>query len=1126
LVADDPSSVDRTDPVSEATLTNVRAGRGGEVDHALDFKPTFKVGDVVADRYVVEQYLARGGMGEVYRVLDRELGESVALKTILPRSAEDPTSLERFRREIHIARQVSHRNVCRIFDLGRHEQDGGEVVVFLTMELLEGVSLRARLRESTMATDEALDVVDQLCAGLGAAHRKGIVHRDLKPSNIFLVPEEDTTRVVIADFGLARTEFKEEGQLTVTGTGEILGTPAYMSPEQIEGKPATTASDIYSLGLVMYETLTGAQPFEGESAFQIAINKLREQPTNPSTRVQGLPLLWDRTILRCLEREPEDRFASVEDIPKVLYGERRIPRKRLSRTLRRPAVWIPVAVVAAAVVVLALGVTTGRLGLFGADEGVEIRQSVAVLGFENNSPDEETDWIATVLGDFLTTDLAAGGALRAVPSQSVVRARDELGIDTVTTLAPETLQRLRELLAVDLVVLGSYTIQGGGEEAPLRLDYRVQNVDDPEPIVIAQTSGPRSDLGRIAAGAATEIRLRLGLDAVDAAVAAGLLPTDPEAARLYAEGVARLRSFDPRGAQLKLEQAAAAEPGSPVVWLELAEAWSEMGYAENAIEAARRAQELSGDLDREHRLRIEGQYQYLAGEYDDAVESFRSLWLVYPDNLEDGLRLVDAQISAEMFDDAMATLADLRALPEPLRDDPRIDLAESRTAGQIGDANRRAAAAERVVTASREIGSSTLEGEGRLALGNALRSLGELESSMTEIDAARTLFRVTGNRAGEASAAYAQAQIHLSAGRFDDAVAACKGCIDTAREVGARTSEGNALNLLGAIRLQQGDLASALDAFSDALELQREVGNRSGEADTLNNVALVQMWSGDFVAAVDSFNQVLVRYRAIGKPQKEAAVVMNLGRLDAVRGDLDGARRLFEEAAGLYRMQDNPEALAEALFGLGEVLVMQGDLEGARSRHEEALRIRRDHELGAAAESEFALAGVTLSEAAVGRRSYSDAVDELTRSVAALEMQQRPALQADALNYLAEAHLGAGQSAEAETDLARIREMTDTTANPVTLMVLAINEAKLDGSRGRHEAAEARLRTVMTEARQQSSFGVELEAQLALAQVLADAGRTAEAMRALDDVDRAATAKGWILVSDRASFLANQLTER
>ncbi len=1124
-MADESGSTNGPGSSIDETMTNVRPGPPGDADAGFSLSPVFSSGEVLAGRYRVERFLARGGMGEVYRVLDQELGEIVALKTILPRSVGDPMSVDRFRREIQMARQVSHRNVCRIFDIGKHLGPDGEEVVFLTMELLEGVSLRARLRDGVMKPDEALDVVEQLTAGLGAAHRKGIVHRDLKPSNIFLVPEGEETRVVIADFGLARPQVKDESQLTVTGTGEILGTPAYMSPEQIEGKMATTASDVYSLGLVMYEMLTGVQAFEGESAFQIALSKLRDAPTTPSMRGANIPPRWDRTILRCLEKEVGDRFARVEDIPAVLAGRRRLPFLHHRRLVRRRLFW------AAALAVLVIGIGVAVVAVRGwppwrivsnSQSPVVVRQSVAVLGFENTTKAPNAAWISTALSDFLTTELGAGGAIRAVPSESVAHARSELGIDEVTTLGPETLARLRDLLATDLVVLGSYTVLGEGPEAEIRLDSRVQDVNAEEILILQPVTGTRTDLASIAIGAAAEIRGRFGLDVVEDSAATEAYPSDPGAARLYAEGVVRLRSFDPEGARDLLEEAAVAEPDSPLIWIELAKSWTQLGYGVNAIRAARRSTELSEGLGRELRLRIEGEYQVLAGRMDEAVDTFRSLWLVYPDNLEYGIRLANAQVAAGMPDSSLDTVAELRALPKPLSGDPRIDLAEAAAAGEKGDAHRQAAAAKRVVTASHRIGSGLLEAEGRLALGSALRETGELDQALIELETARRLMRTAGNRTGEASAAYSLAVAYLAMGDIDAAVREAETSLTTALEAGARIIEGDALNLLGSILLHQGDFAAALGVFTSALELQRETGNSSGEADAFNNLALVQMWSGDFVGAVDSFTQVRAQYRELGKPQGEAAVVMNLARIDAVRGDLDGARSLFEEAAGLYRIQGNAEALAEALFGLGEVLLTQGDLLGARARHEEALALRRDHQLGTEAESEFALAGLTLSEAALGRRSYDDAVEELSRSVATLADQNRPALEADALNYLAEAHLGAGRVDEAEVVLDRIRALA-ASSNSVTLMVLRINEARLAGRNGRFEEAESILAAVIEEARAQSSFGVELEARLVLAEISAEAGDLNAARRILGELSQEASARGWNLIADRASAITRSL---
>ncbi len=507
------------------TLTRIRPGRGGEVDLDFSLEPRFKPGELIAVRYEVEGFIARGGMGEVYRVFDRELGERIALKTIRPRAVDDPQALDRFRREIQLARKISHLNVCRIFDLGRHAVEGSEDVVFLTMELLSGISLRARLKEGPMTPAEALSVVRQLCAGLGAAHRKGIIHRDLKPSNVFLVPEGEGTRVVIADFGLARTEVKDDGEQTVTRTGELLGTPAYMAPEQLEGEEATAASDIYAVGLVIYELLTGARPFEGSSAFQTALNKLRETPSTPSSRVRGLHPRWDHTILRCLETEPAERFEHVEDIPAALAGQRSGGRSHDAVPWRR------IGFLAAAVMLLvAIWLVGAKLAnrmqqreelvpLPVAEPMVaaasDLRDSMAILGFENITGNPAASGVCDELRKLLTERFEAGAQLLVVPAEKARSTRTELAIGRLSTLGPESLAGLQESLGVDLVVLGSCAVFS--DEGTIRLDARVQNIKAGEIIIVPSVHGPVNDLETVADDAAAAIRLKLGFAASGAA---------------------------------------------------------------------------------------------------------------------------------------------------------------------------------------------------------------------------------------------------------------------------------------------------------------------------------------------------------------------------------------------------------------------------------------------------------------------------------------------------------------------------------------------------------------------------------------------------------------------------------
>jgi serine/threonine protein kinase len=283
-----------------------------------EWKGVFAQGDLVAKRYRILRLIGAGGAGEVYAAEDVALGEQLALKTLSPGLAQSPVGLERFRREVSLSRRVTHPNVCRIFDLAEHEGTDGRWTFFFTMELLDGTSLAHRLQYGArMTTAEAFPLIAQIAAGLQAAHDSGVVHRDLKPGNIMLSGEQGT-RVVITDFGLARNQDLGAGAVTLTESGEMLGTPLYMSPEQVLGADITPASDIYAFGIVMYEMLTLGLPFEDVNLLATALRRLRQPPTPIRLRAPDLPARWVATIDRCLSLTPADRFARALDVATAL----------------------------------------------------------------------------------------------------------------------------------------------------------------------------------------------------------------------------------------------------------------------------------------------------------------------------------------------------------------------------------------------------------------------------------------------------------------------------------------------------------------------------------------------------------------------------------------------------------------------------------------------------------------------------------------------------------------------------------------------------------------------------------------------------------------------------------------
>ncbi len=296
----------------------------GYSEHSNSLRSLFDTGVLIAERYRVVRFIASGGMGLVFEVEDEEIGQRLALKALKPDMARVETSLERFRREIRLARRIRHPNVCRLFEAGQHHLPKGRAIWFLTMEHLPGKTLSEFLTEQgPLSTERAEPIVRQLVSGLGAAHRAGVAHRDFKPSNVILVPEGDALRAVITDFGLARTLIADEQTLseTLTQTGQLMGTPAYFAPELLEGERLQSTGDFYALGVVVYEMLTGELPFTGRTPLVMALKRLREPAIPLRRHLPEIPATWDLLVTRCLQRYPKERFAKAEELLALFDGE-------------------------------------------------------------------------------------------------------------------------------------------------------------------------------------------------------------------------------------------------------------------------------------------------------------------------------------------------------------------------------------------------------------------------------------------------------------------------------------------------------------------------------------------------------------------------------------------------------------------------------------------------------------------------------------------------------------------------------------------------------------------------------------------------------------------------------------
>ena len=624
---------------SSSQPTGAPARVEGEVA-ALD------IGETLAGRFTVQRFIARGGMGAVYEATDVLLRTPVALKVLAGRLVGDPTAMERFRREVLLARRVSHPNVCRVYELYEARTARGSPIHFLTMELLEGESLARRLaRTGRMKTDEALPLVKQMCLGLDAAHAEGVIHRDFKSSNVLLVPRPGvegvrttaSTRVVITDFGVARAVHlaseQDAGEGPLTGQG-ILGTPEYMAPEQVTGAPVTAATDVYALGVVLYEMVTGKLPFSADTPLAAAARRLNEAPPRPETTVPGLDKRWAATIVRCLARQPERRFRGAREV---------IPA--LDRPARGRRAAIPATVVATALLLVgAYGIVKYRPSLRLRElqrtaAFVGPRPKVAVLGVRNELRSEKLKWLPTAVTEALAYELAAAeSSLRLIDTTWVDLEHRSLGISGKDAGDEKAQTRLQALLDADVFAYGTLSSEG----EIVRLDLQ------------ALDSRARRELGSVTedlgAGGArlvealptlgTRVRTLLGvtMNSEEESALAASRVHNLDAAKLHAEGVVRSRLWDVDDARSHFEAAAAADPGFLLPHRGLVESWGVQSNLKKVREEWKRIRALPGGLTRRQTAMVDA---WLEENEAKATEAWKTLFEASPDDFELGTRVME-----------------------------------------------------------------------------------------------------------------------------------------------------------------------------------------------------------------------------------------------------------------------------------------------------------------------------------------------------------------------------------------------------------------------------------------------------------------------------------------------------
>jgi len=1092
--------------------------------------------------YRILEKLGAGGMGVVYCALDERLDRKVALKVLSSGILADEAARRQFRKEALALAKLNHPNIETIYEFG--SQDGLD---FLVMELIAGVSLSEKLKNGPLSERDVLRFGGQMCEGLAAAHSQGVIHRDLKPSNLFSTPEN---RLKILDFGLASL-LRPQDEADVARTlseeqGRAVGTLPYMSPEQLRGEPVDARSDIYSAGAVLYEMATGSRPFPQSSSVQLIGAILHKEPVPLRTFNERFPPGLEAVIMKALDKEASERYQNARELRTALEtltsssvsGAMNWPTAALDAgaavaavgpTKTKPWGWIAAGtLVAAMALVFGLDVGKARSALFGhrnSEEHVSRqaipapapRRAIAVLSLLNVSTRPDQAWLATTLPQMLTTELGAGGNLRTVAGEDVTRMKSDLGLPDADSYAGDTLQRIGKILGAEDIVTGSYLAPGTGQ---VRLDLRLQNAQTGETVDTISVNGKGeqvTDLVELIGRAGGQLRQKLGVEGNPPGVEAVLkasLPSSPVAGQLYAEGVEKLRHMDAKGAIESLQKATQKAPEFALAHSSLAEAWSILGYDDHALAEEQMALSVASALSAEDRGLIQGRLYEFASEWDKAATYYLSLRTLYQDDLEYGLRQANAQVRGGKPKEALATISDLRGIPGPAGEDPRIDLRAAEAAEMMGDFKAQEAAASRASEKATHQGSRRLAASAEWHRCTALVNIGDSASAKSACEKARDSAKAVDDALLEARSLTGLGYALSGQGDNANALQCHKQALQLVRGIGAQRDIAGALLNIANLTYASGDLRAAHRYYQDSLETSRVINNKQGILDAEGGLAADLVASGESAAALQIYADMLKTAREVGDQKNESFALTGMSLILFEHGDLAGARKRIEEAVKITRDTGMKGDYASGLNALGDIELAQDHLDNAAKNYRESLQLNQqlDDKSGQAVNN-TALASLALEE---NRPAEAELL--ASKAADAFQDQKIADLETDALGTFARALVTEGKLPEARKAIERAKGLP--AQDESIRLKLAISEAYLLAREGKSSEASRMVAECIQKASGRKWKRSEFEALLAKAEIESQTGATPLAKLTAKRLQVDASAAGFALIARKAGALA------
>lgn len=857
-----------------------------------------------------------------------------------------------------------------------------------------------------------------------------------------------------------------------------------------------------------------------EHSLNTAIKELRAVLNDSASEpryIETVPKLGYRFIFPIEQPAPEVQTSTavqsvpVEPLPVV-------PRKTIRIFL--PAA---VALLVIAIVVMAMGIFR-RSTTSVASAAVKPRPSIAVLGFRNMSHKPEEDWMSTAMAEMLDAELASGQQIRVIPAENVARMNLDLSLPPTDTYGRETLDKIHNHLGTDMVVAGSYLALTDGPRTKLRIVLQVQDTRTGETIASFTEDGAERDLPQLVSIGGDNLRRMLGIGSLSAAAEREVrasAPSNSEAGRLYAEGLARLQSFDALTARSLLEQAIAADPNHALSHSALAESLSLLGYDLNAQDEARKAFDLSTNLAREDRLSIEGRYRELIHDHPAALEIYRTLHSFFPDNLDYGLRLARAQTSASHPADALQTLTILRSLPDPDGKDARIDLAESLAAERMGDMKRSQKAAAAGAARAQTLGSGLMLASALDDEAWAWLNLGEPDNAIANDIRARQLWLAAGDARNAAKALHGIAIDQKDKGTFAEAQKSFAEALKEFRRIGATWDIASCSHNLGVLFWEEGKLALAGESLNESLRIQRAQNDKRGISFDLDGLGSVALSAGQLSSAKDMKEQALQGFREIGDKRGESIVLRSLGEILYLQGNLSAAAEKYNQAMVLQKEISYKTGLAFSLKGMAEVLSAQDRLDEALSSAQQSRSLREQyHEGNHTAESDLQLAEIALDQT---QARPADA-ESLARTAASLfEKNQTLDSASLAWSMLARSLVAQGKLSAARAAVDRAAALAQQNGNRMVRIQVGFAQAEVETLSGQSVVAERTLNALYDQVKADGHAIFEFKARLLLARAELRSGKRAIARSRLDKLQSDARSKGFLLIARQAStMLANR----